>query len=96
MRNPSKKARSKYKAFTGKEPASAESKKIKTPSELICIARPEILTYLSSKLNGGGDGTMQGFKHRFGAKTRIYTNPEGTFILITGPGFKVTHRGIMG
>ncbi len=39
---------------------------------------------------------MQGFEHRFGAKTRIYTNPEGTFILITGPGFKVTHRGIMG
>jgi hypothetical protein len=94
--NPSKKAKKRYQAFTGREPGTAASRKIKTPSELICIAKPEHLTYFSSKLNGGGDGTLQGFKHRFGAKTRIYTNPEGTFILITGPGLKVTPRGIVG
>lgn len=92
----SKKAKKRFKSFTGHEPGEAIIKKKKTPSELICIARPEILTYYSSKINGGGNGTLQGFKHRFGAKTRIYTDPEGTFILIAGPGLKVTPRGIVG
>lgn len=96
MAKASRKARLKYKAFTGRDASSEKTKKIKTPSELICIAKPELLTYFSSKLNGGGNGTLQGFKHRFGAKTRCYTNPEGSFILITGPGFHVSHRGIMG
>jgi hypothetical protein len=96
MANPSKKSRKRYKIFTGKEPGDAETRKVKTPSELICIARVELITYYSSKLNGGGDGTMQGFKHRFGAKTKLYTNPEGTFLLIAGPGLKVTPRGIVG
>lgn len=96
MAKASKKSKSRYKAFTGREAEAATVKRVKTPSELICIARPEFLTYYSSKLNGGGNGSLQAFKHRFGAQIRIYTNPEGTFVLIAGPGLKVTRRGIVG
>jgi hypothetical protein len=96
MRNPSKKAKRRFAAFTGRDPGAATIKQKKTPSELICIARAEILTYYSNKFNGGGDGTVQGFKHRFGAKIRLYTDPEGTFLLLAGPGLRVTPRGIVG
>lgn len=96
MANPSKKARKRYKSFTGKEPGKAVTRNRKSPSELICIARAEIITYYSDKLNGGGDGILRGFKHRFGPKIQLYTNPEGTYLLIAGPGLKVTPRGIVG
>lgn len=96
MKRPSHRAKRRYKAFTGKEPGKAEIQDKKAPSELICIARPEFLTYYSSKLNGGGDGTLQKFKHRFGAKIKLYTNPEGTILVLAGPGLKVTPRGIVG
>lgn len=93
---PSPKAKKRYKSFTGRDVEASKEKRVKTPSELICIARPEFITYYSNKLNGGGDGTLQKFKHRFGAKIKLYTNPEGTFLLIAGPGLKVTPRGIVG
>lgn len=97
MARASSKAKRRYKSFTGREPDDKPvTKVVKTPSELICIARPEFITYFSSKLNGGGDGTLNKFKHRFGAKIKLYTNPEGTFLLIAGPGLKVTPRGIVG
>lgn len=96
MAKASHRARRRYKTFTGREPGKEEFRKVKTPSELICIARAEILTYYSSKLNGGGDGTLQKFKHRFGAKIKLYTNPEGTFLVLAGPGLKVTPRGVVG
>lgn len=96
MRKPSKKGQKRYESFTGREPASARVSKKSTPREWICIANPVILCYDSSKINGGGDGTRQGFKHRFGAKVRLFTNPEGTMLLIAGPGLRITPRGIVG
>lgn len=96
MANPSKKAKSRYKTFTGREGEKPSVRTLKAPGELVCIARPEFLTYYSSKLNGGGDGTLQKFRHRFGASIKLYTDPEGTFLLIAGPGLRITRRGIVG
>jgi hypothetical protein len=96
VKRASHRAQRRYKAFTGRDPGKAEIRTKKAPSELICIARAEFLTYYSSKLNGGGDGTLNKFKHRFGANIKIYTNPEGTIVVLAGPGLKVTSRGIVG
>lgn len=92
-----KKSAKRYKTFTGypgEEPPKVTRKK--TPKEWVAIAKPLFIAYNSSKINGGGDGTLQGFKHRFGAQIQLYTNPEGTMLLIAGPGLKVTSRGIVG
>lgn len=85
-----------YKTFTGKTPEKAEVANKKSPRDWVRIAKVLHLAYNSSKLNGGGDGTMQGFTHRFGAKIHLYTDPDGKYLLIAGPGLKVTRRGIVG
>lgn len=96
MAKPTKKAGKRWQKFTGRMPGEYTQSAVKTPTELICIAIPEFLTYYSKKLNGGGTGKLEAFKHRFGKSTKLYTNPEGTFVLITGPNLRVTSRGIVG
>lgn len=96
MPTPSKRARKKYQKFVGKKPAYVKITEKTCPNELICIAIPEYLTYYSNKFNGGGNGETQKFIHRLGAKLKLYTNPEGNMLVITGPGLKVTRRGIVG
>lgn len=90
-------AKNRFNLFTGFEAGEiSDSCIIKAPTELICIARPEFISYYSDKFNGGGDGRLNAFKHRFGAKIKLYTDPEGTFLLIAGPGLKINRRGIVG
>lgn len=96
MPQASKKSKQVFKKFTGYEGKLESQKKISSPNELICIARAESLCYYSDKINGGGTGLMESFKHRFGSKIYVYTDPKGSFLLLAGPGLKVTKRGIVG
>lgn len=95
-KGPSRKSARRFRTFTGKTPENVEASSKKSPKEWVRIAKVLNLAYNSSKLNGGGDGTMQGFIHRFGAKIHLYTDPDGKYLLIAGPGLKVTRRGIVG
>jgi len=91
---PSKKSLSRYRAFHGHNPRKTANLPTPDVSELIFLANPEILTYVSDKFNGGGDGTEKFYQHRFGTRAKIFCNPSGTVLIITG--IKVTHRGIQG
>jgi len=86
-----------FKIFTGHNPEKIASvKKLRLPKDLICIARPEKISYYSDKLNGGGDGKLSLYLHRFGANIKLYTDPDGTFLVIAGPNLRITQRGIVG
>ena len=89
--------RKRFSIFTGFDAGEIESSRvIVTPKDLICIARPEKISYYSDKINGGGDGKPCVYDHRFSAKTLLYTDPNGTFLVIAGPNLRVTQRGIVG
>lgn len=91
----SDKAVRRYRAFHGKQPMKLEKKNVKMPAELVFLAKPEYITYLSDKFNGGGVGKMEAFKHKFGPTTKMYTNPEGTMLVIMGRDMKVLKQGIV-
>lgn len=90
----SQKSLSRYRAFHGRNPRKIRHLRTPDTSEFIFLANPEILTYASDKFNGGGDGRKAFYSHRFGAKAKIFCNPSGTVLFITG--IKVTARGIQG
>lgn len=90
------KAMAKYKAFHGKAPSRLTKRKALDLSVLVELASPEFITYKSTKKNGGGNGKVNFFKHKFDKKTKIYSSMDGHALVILGPKVKVTNRGIHG
>lgn len=86
----------KYKQFHGKCPHTETVKEVKNFNTLVYLADPEILTYVSNKRNGGGNGKRNYFKHRFSKSTKLYCTPDGKMLVIMGTNLKVTPRGIVG
>lgn len=91
-----KKAVKKYKAFHGTRPNKLTSKTIKNFDTLVYLADPEFITYKSKKFNGGGDGTLNFFKHKFSKSTKLYCTLDGKNLIIMGANIKVTPAGIRG
>lgn len=85
-----------FRDFHGKEPSYITETQLPDLTFLPEVARPEIITYFSNKMNGGGDGKMRGFKHDFHRTTRAYTDSTGRVLIIMGPKFRVTKRGLVG
>jgi hypothetical protein len=96
MNKPTPQAIKRYKAFHGKTPSRFRPVNKKMPTILVEIARPEFITYFSDKLNGGGDGKLNAFKHKFHKSTKLYSSPDGKMLVIMGPKLNVTNRGIVG
>jgi len=93
---PSKQAIRKYEQFHGKTPRTVTTMEIKDLNTFIYLADPEIITYASNKINGGGNGKRTYFKHKFNKSTKLYCSPDGKMLIIKGPKLKVTSRGIIG
>lgn len=86
----------KYKQFHGRRPYCKLTKNIKDFNTLVYLAQPEFLTYISDKINGGGTGRKEYFKHKFSKSTKLYCTPDGKMLIIMGSNMKVTPRGIVG
>lgn len=86
----------KYKQFHGKEPYKQTVKEVKDFNTLVYLADPELITYASDKVNGGGTGQRTYFKHKFSKSTKLYCTPDGKMLVIMGANLKVTPRGIVG
>lgn len=93
---PSKEGLKRYKEFHGKAPKQVKPFAFPIPKDLICLASPEFITYISDKLNGGGTGKVEKFRHKFDKSTLLFTNEKGNMLIIMGPKLKVTRRGIVG
>lgn len=93
---PSKAALSRYQAFHGKKyPTKVQSTFFHVPENLILLGRAVDITYESDKLNGGGTGRKELFRHAFSRSSMLYTDEKGKQLYILGPALTVKSPGII-
>lgn len=91
---PSEQALRDFHEFHGKDALTVSA--VEIPDDWEHIGEVRSVLYRSNKLNGGGDGTPQLFRHRFDPGTyasRSFLNPE--WIRIYGADLFVDDRGIV-
>lgn len=91
MRNESRR----YRAFHGKNPRSVRKGKFHDPKTLIRLGKAVRIEYESNKFNGGGDGRMAVYYHKFETPVTLYMDETGKRQLyLIGSKLKVTEAGI--
>jgi hypothetical protein len=85
----------KYKAFHGHEPRFEEEIEFTVPKDLIILGKAVAIEYKTDKLNGGGDGKMAVYRHKFDTPSYVCMDQTGKRQLyIIGNRLKVTRAGI--
>lgn len=92
--DPEEKALELYETFTGREARFSEE--IQIPSEWENFGVAKSILYRSDKLNGGGTGKPDLFRHRFPLGNIVQISPEnGEWLRIYGPRLVIEDRGIV-
>lgn len=88
-----------FETFHGKEPTGLEEIGWTDPDYLVELGICEAVEYKCAKINGAPSeraGKMTQYRHSMLRKgNKIYTNPEGTMLVILGPNLRVEDRGIV-
>jgi hypothetical protein len=84
-----------YKKFNGFAPRKVRTINMAPPKALVCLGRAVGILYESNKVNGGGTGRLEYFKHTFHRTTKLYTDEKGKKLYVFGPQMKVNSRGII-
>lgn len=84
-----KQAVAKYRKFYGKNPTKKGRVNIPFPRAVVCLGAGVAVEYRSDKKL---DGTFKKrlYRHKFGAGVKVYTDPKGKAIYITGGRMRVT------
>jgi len=90
-----RKALKMYEDFQGEESTEVIDVKFKKPSQLVYLGRAVAIEYASDKLNGGGDGTMATYRHKFHKDDILCTDQDGKQLYILGSKLTVEDRGIV-
>ena len=90
-----KAALSMYHKFHGRQPRRITRKNFRVPEALICLGDAVDITYKCDKVNGGGDGRVARYKHKFGRGDKLYVDPRGKQLYILGGRMRVNSRGIV-
>lgn len=85
-----------YRNFRGYAPRGVKRVPWRVPAQLVELADADAVCYQSNKRNGGGNGQPQGWIHHFGPGVKMYTNPEGTLLVLAGGRLRVKPEGITG
>jgi len=86
----------KYKEFWGKSPMDIFKGVFHRAKTLIYLGDVTEIVYRSNKKNGGGDGTMCEYKHKFKKGAHLYMDEKGrTQLYIIGKQIKVREAGII-
>lgn len=89
-------ALSRYKQFHGHDVRNVHQLRIKSTRELVCLGDAVEIVYRSDKLNGGGDGKLAEYQHKFARGTKLYCTPDGRNVLyIHGNKLRVRAPGII-
>lgn len=87
-----------YREFHGKEPRGLIRLEVDTlrgfPKNLIFLGEAIEIVYKCNKENGGGDGRMAHYKHKFSKGTLLCTDRKMKQLYVVGPKLKVTSAGI--
>mgnify|MGYP001380059718 CR=1 FL=1 len=88
-----------YELFHGKEPTGLEEVEWKDPDYLVELGDCLAVEYKTNKVNGAPAdrvGRMTHYRHSMAGKgNRLFTNPEGTMLVILGPTLHIEDRGIV-
>ena len=86
----------KYENFWGRRVRSVRKRKIHIPEALVYLGEAYAIEYLSDKFNGGGDGKMAVYRHKFKSGAKLYMDEKGKAQLyILGSKITVNNRGIV-
>ena len=89
------KANKAYEVFHGQRPKKVLTGKFHVPTHLILLGTAIEIVYRCDKFNGGGDGKIAEYIHKFSKGTRLYMDErKGKVIYVTGHKLKVTSAGI--
>ena len=88
-----------FETFHGKPPKNLVEIGWEDPPYLVELGLCEAVEYKTNKINGAPKdrvGKMTQYRHSMlGKGNRLYTNPEGTMLVIRGPNLRVEDRGIV-
>lgn len=85
----------KYQEFHGKNPKGKTQKVFHIPKNLVLLGKAHCIEYITNKKNGGGDGKMAIYKHKFETPCFLYMDETAKKQLyILGTRLKVTEAGI--
>lgn len=88
-----------YETFHGKEPTEVVEIDWVDPEHLVYLGEAEAVEYRCSKLNGAPaarTGRMTSYRHSMRGKgNKVFTNEDGTMLVILGPTLRVEDRGIV-
>lgn len=88
--NSSVQAEQSFELFTGRKSRFVSS--VNVPENWQDVGSVTHIEYESDKINGGGTGKPEIFRHKFGPFTRLHSS--GFWMKITGPDLTVTEFGI--
>jgi len=84
-----------YRAFHGHDPRFATKYDLHVPKTLVILGRAVAVEYESDKINGGGDGRKNVFRHTFSRNTILAMDERNkNQLYILGKKLKVTSAGI--
>lgn len=84
-----------YAMFHGKRPMRKRVGKFHVPTHLVLLGDALEIVYRCSKRNGGGDGRMSEYVHKFSPGTKLYMDERrGKVVYISGAKLRVTDAGI--
>lgn len=90
-----KKGENAFIMFHGKRPTEKRAASFYVPKNLIRLGTAVEVVYRCSKRNGGGDGRMMEYIHKFSPGTVLYMDERrGKMLYIKGSRLKVTDAGI--
>ena len=88
-----------FETFHGKEPTGLEEIGWTDPDYLVELGDCLAVEYKTNKVNGAPKarvGKMTTYRHSMAGKgNRIFSNPEGTMLVILGPTLHIEDRGIV-
>lgn len=85
-----KKALARYKKFHGRSPEKNTKINFPYPKQLVLLGKGVAIEYESDKVFGNRPRKKRLFRHKFGRKVKIYTDPQGKALYIVGGKFRVT------
>jgi hypothetical protein len=83
-----------YEEFHGHTPRKVTSINFHNPQKLVYLGKAVSIVYECDKENGGGDGQLWEYEHKFSKTTHLYTDETAKQLFILGAKLKVTDRGI--
>lgn len=88
-----------YETFHGKPATGTERIEWRDPKHLVYLGEAEAVEYATDKVNGAPAdraGKKTSYRHSMLRKgNKLFTNEDGTMLIILGPSLRVEDRGIV-